>query len=167
MSSNETQTISLLKKKQPLALWNFQVWSLRQQKPEEMPKPASTSIKILIPANLHLTVEFYHSTYKTTYNAQSHAISSVPWDHSSEMTSPFLPSPPRHLNLSLSHLQKLLYIAPCLIMQGKMLLCISSSLSIKNLNQVYYSIEMLSLLQESVFSINNKVLLSILWKAAY
>lgn len=71
-----------------------------------MSKPASTSIKFLIPANLHLTSEFYHSTYKTTYNAQSHAIDSFPEDHSSEVTSPFIPPPPRHLNPSLSHLLK-------------------------------------------------------------
>lgn len=129
-----------------------------------MPKPASTSIKILIPASLHLTPEFYHSTYKTTYNTQSHAIVSVPWDHSSKVTSPFLPPPPRHLNPPLSHLSRLLYIAPCLITQGKMLLCISSSYTIKNLKQVYHSIEMLSLLQESVFNINNKVLLSDEWQ---
>lgn len=58
-----------------------------------------------------------------------------------------------------------MYTVPCLIMQGKVWLHNSSSLTIENLKQAHYSIEMLSLTAAKK-SVQHKVLLSAWWKAA-
>lgn len=101
-SVNQTKTVDLLRKPQPLALHNLQVWSWRYQKPEETSELASTSIMLLTSTHQRLTIEIPLIAPTGQHPAHPPAINVSPQDQSSEMNFPAMPSLPQHLNSPLS-----------------------------------------------------------------